>query len=84
MHPLRFYLKARWNSESECLNKVWQRFNDREKTMKFLDQAKIYVNPATAVQAAFLSAARSILSSAARTAVTAAKAAAFILKRLRI
>lgn len=40
MHPLRFYLKARWNSESECLNKVWQRFNDREKTMKFLDQAK--------------------------------------------
>ena len=43
MHPLRFYLKARWNSESECLNKVWQRFNDREKTMKFLDQAKIYV-----------------------------------------
>ncbi len=43
MHPLRFYLKARWNSESECLNRVWQRFNDREKTMKFLDQAKIYV-----------------------------------------
>ena len=43
--------------------------------MKFLDQAKIYIAPATAATAASLSGARSSSSSAGPTAATAARAA---------
>ena len=49
--------------------------------MKFLDEAKVYIRPATAATAAWRSGARSSSSSAARTAAMAAAAATSSSKR---